>query len=158
MFKKGNQFGKLNKGIVRSKNTRKKIGKSVNKRYASGEKFGFQKGHKSYSKKGQFTSERMKGKNNPNWKGGISRKNKTERQYAMYSQEYKQWRIAVFERDNWTCQGCGIRGCYLEAHHIKEWAKYPELRFVVSNGVALCQDCHNLTKKARYSNVQEVSQ
>lgn len=29
------------------------------------------------------------------------------------------------------------------AHHKKHADKYPELRYVVSNGMALCDGCHN---------------
>jgi 5-methylcytosine-specific restriction endonuclease McrA len=82
------------------------------------------------------------GEKNPNWRGGVSRD-----QRPVNSLRYKKWRMAVFTRDNWTCQFCGLRGCYLEAHHIKEWVNYPNLRYIVNNGVTLCCDCHNLTKK-----------
>jgi len=66
--------------------------------------------------------------------------------------EYTQWRLAVFVRDNWTCQKCGARSgngkeIYLEAHHIKSFAKCPELRFEVSNGITLCYDCHKVENK-----------
>lgn len=76
-----------------------------------------------------------------NWKGGTYG---TERHREMGRQEYKIWRISVFERDNWTCQACGARGVYLEAHHPKTWKEYPELRFDVDNGVTLCKPCHDL--------------
>ena len=105
---------------------------------------------KSCASKGNqsgFTSENMSGKNNTNWKGGISKDVHSTRE-----PKYKKWREAVFERDNYTCQGCGEKGCYLEAHHIKSWADYPELRYVLSNGLTLCLDCHKLTDNYRGKN------
>lgn len=63
-----------------------------------------------------------------------------------YSPEMKQWRIAVFEQDNYTCQMCEERGGYLEADHIKPFAYFPELRFELSNGRTLCKSCHDTTK------------
>lgn len=65
---------------------------------------------------------------------------------ARYSPETEIWRKAVFERDDYTCQMCGVRGSYLEADHIKPWAYYPELRFELTNGRTLCKGCHNTTK------------
>lgn len=79
-----------------------------------------------------------------NWKGGISKD-----VHSISEPKYKKWRSSVFERDNWTCQTCGLRGVYLEAHHIKGWAKYPEFRYIVENGVCLCKDCHKLTDNYR---------
>jgi len=128
---------------------------------------------------GIFTSERLKennfcigrvpwnkGKKRPemngnkyNWKGG-----RTKRIALIRMMEkYKRWRSEVFERDNWTCQTCGKRGIYLEAHHIKELifivlenkiktiedAKKCNDIWDVNNGVTLCKDCHNLTKYGR---------
>ena len=59
---------------------------------------------------------------------------------------YKIWREAVFRRDNYTCQGCGERGVYIEPHHIRSKVKYPEEAFDVSNGKTLCLECHRKTK------------
>lgn len=78
-----------------------------------------------------------------NWKGGIT----SENVQARHSIEYKQWRAKVFARDGFTCQICGQTGNELNAHHIKPWAKYPNLRFEISNGITLCKSCHKLVHK-----------
>ncbi|MCR3760388.1 HNH endonuclease [Clostridium felsineum] len=63
------------------------------------------------------------------------------------SKEYIEWRNAVFKRDNWTCQKCGKRGITINAHHIKPFAKYKNLRFVLENGITLCEKCHKKIHK-----------
>lgn len=78
------------------------------------------------------------GRNHWNWKGGIS----SENQLCRSSGEYAKWRKAVFKKDNFICQICGDRGVYFEAHHIKSFAQYPQLRFELLNGVTLCKSCH----------------
>lgn len=118
---------------------------------------------KTFSKK---TREKMRlfkvgkyGDKSSNWKGGISIISKLVRNML----EYFIWRSRVFERDNWTCQTCRNRGVYLEAHHKEELnniLKYFNIKNIdearkcsklwdIGNGVALCKDCHNLTKKGR---------
>lgn len=57
------------------------------------------------------------------------------------SYRYKKWITAVYERDNFTCQQCFSSG-NIHAHHIKAWSSHPELRYDLSNGITLCQDCH----------------
>ena len=60
--------------------------------------------------------------------------------------EHKSWKKAVFERDNYTCQNCTKRGGELQANHIKRWALYPKLRFILSNGMTMCIECHKLIR------------
>ena len=85
---------------------------------------------------------KIRGENNPNWKGGISRVQDKIRN----SLEYKEWRETVFLRDNNACVLCGIQGDinspYLHADHIKSFAHHPELRTEVTNGRVLCRNCH----------------
>lgn len=80
------------------------------------------------------------------WKGGISEQNALIRQ----SGEYKQWRRFVFDRDNFTCQECGVRGGDIEAHHISHFAGDKDRRFDINNGTTLCVKCHTgLHRKER---------
>ena len=67
----------------------------------------------------------------------------------------------VYSRDNWTCQTCGTRGgrFNLVVHHIKSFsnvmsdnnikttdeAKECSELWDLSNGVTLCNKCHELT-------------
>jgi hypothetical protein len=61
---------------------------------------------------------------------------------ARNSLVYKDWRKAVFDRDDYTCQICGQHGGRLTAHHIRLFSTHPELRYVVPNGITLCWPCH----------------
>lgn len=82
----------------------------------------------------------MEGKHNF-WRGGkVSHYPELER--IRKSQEYKIWRNAVYERDNWTCIWCKKRGGKLNADHIKPFSLFPELRFAIDNGRTLCINCH----------------
>lgn len=79
----------------------------------------------------------------------------TEKLRARHSGDQKKWRNEVFKRDNYTCRLCGKREGNLHPHHIKVFAKYPELRFQVCNGVTLCATpCHKQTigKEEQYEN------
>ena len=81
----------------------------------------------------------------PRWRGG----NLDNPQRDRSTQEYQNWRTAVFIRDNYTCQKCGRHGGKLNAHHIKRFSNYPELRYLLSNGITLCEDCHREEHRRR---------
>lgn len=98
-----------------------------------------------------------KGQRPWSWKGGISK----IRVRLWYSEKYKKWRSDIFARDGFICQECGLKGSYLEAHHIKqlsiifeenniktyEEALECEEIWNINNGITLCKKCHNKTKK-----------
>ena len=79
-----------------------------------------------------------RGPDNHAWRGGL----RSERKQAMGRWEYKEWRKAVFDRDDYTCQICGARGVYIHADHIKPWCAFPDLRYDINNGRTLCVPCH----------------
>ena len=127
--KKMGELNPMKRKDVRDKSSKSHLGKKLP--------------YEQRKKMSESQKERVrKGLNNlvPNWNGIYKHNDK-----HIFTFEYKLWRSQVFQRDNWTCQTCGLRGVALEAHHIKSWAKYPELRYELDNGVALCRECHKLT-------------
>ena len=95
------------------------------------------------------------GKKSSNWKGGLDPLSKLVRQCF----KYRQWRSDIFTRDDFTCQNCGIKGVFLEAHHIESFSKIfyrnkiktrkqailCEELWNINNGLTLCEKCHKKT-------------
>jgi len=88
-----------------------------------------------------------------------------QRKAPLYKQirdcvKMHEWRKMVFERDNYTCQGCQKRGGTLNADHIKQFALILKENGVktleeavscqelwqLSNGRTLCDECHRKTE------------
>lgn len=88
-------------------------------------------------------SEGHKGEKAYNWRGDNA--TRIERRRLMGQLEYKEWRTAVFKKDNYTCVFCKERGGEIQADHIKPWATHPKLRYDIKNGRTLCIDCHRQT-------------
>ena len=85
------------------------------------------------------------GPNHPLWNPNITQKQRelrrVERKWS--SPRLNRWRTKVYSRDRYTCQKCkDARGGNLNAHHICSWAYYPRLRYILSNGITLCRECH----------------
>lgn len=85
-------------------------------------------------------SEVNRGKDHPNYVDGG--KHEDYLNHLRKSAEWKVWRAGVFERDNYTCQLCGDRGLELHPHHIKQKSDFPNMIFVIDNGITLCKECH----------------
>lgn len=67
----------------------------------------------------------------------------------LRTSEYKNWRKAVFTRDDYTCQDCGDKGVFLHPHHILSYTKFKEFRHDVDNGITLCVPCHRNRHKRK---------
>ncbi len=78
------------------------------------------------------------GEKHHNWQGGKTLKNAKIRN----SIEMKNWRRAIFERDDYICRICNKRGGRLIADHIKPFSLFPKLRLDIDNGRTLCHACH----------------
>ncbi len=101
------------------------------------------------------------GKDSGNWKGG-----KTELHTAVIGlRQYKEWRLRIFQRDNWTCQKCKARRkvgdrVVIQVHHLKPFYKIVEENNIkttkdaiqcgelwnMNNGITLCVSCHRQTE------------
>lgn len=75
------------------------------------------------------------GKEHHSWKGG---------HHQTYGAEWKRKRAEALERDNHTCQDCGVDEI-LEVHHITPARRFNDVSEAhkLSNLVTLCRDCHN---------------
>jgi hypothetical protein len=82
-----------------------------------------------------------RGENNGNWITDRSLIKLGDRN--MHDPLTKQWRKQCKDRDNWACRiadnNCEGR---LEVHHILRWVDFPELRYVINNGITLCHFHH----------------
>ncbi len=130
---KGRHLSEKTKGKIGRSNLGKKVSKETRRRISAARKgMKLTEEHRknmSKSRKGRYC-----GKEHWNWKGGKKRRETVE---------YIDWRLAVYERDKYTCVSCGDkRGHNLQAHHIMPFSKYPDLRLEISNGVTLCKKCH----------------
>lgn len=90
-----------------------------------------------------FQRTALTNEKNANWRGGLS----SEGLKIRSSANYKEWRFAVFTRDNFSCALCGAKGVYINAHHIKRFVDNQSLRLDINNGVTLCENCHHLVNR-----------
>lgn len=89
----------------------------------------------------EFRDLCLSGEDSPHW---VEDRSELTCRYA--GEDYIEWRRSILDRDGRQCVECGSTD-NLEAHHIRTWKDYPELRFVVDNGVTLCVGCHRPLNK-----------
>lgn len=65
---------------------------------------------------------------------------KRKRMYETNVKEWYRMRKVVFDRDNYTCQYCGKRGCMLEVDHVIPFSKGGS--YELSNLVTACRKCN----------------
>lgn len=150
-FEKGNVWGSKRKNTKHSKETIEKIRIShFGKRNSP--KSEFKKGHIPWNKgtKG-LVKPWNTGKKIPQISGAnhylwIKDRNELMEKHRLRStKEWKNWRKSIFERDNYTCQECEVRGGYLEPHHIIPIRLNKNEIFNIRNGITLCRQCHKKT-------------
>ena len=127
--KKG--FGKWMAGKKLSRETRDKISESNTGRIFS----------KEVRDK---ISKAVSGNKNGSWKGGIS----TVKNKIRNSAEYREWRFAVYKRDNFKCQVCRSSE-KINAHHIISFSNQFNKHLEVYNGITMCKKCHTDLHKQR---------
>jgi len=90
------------------------------------------------------------GSDNSNWKGGVTPKLLSERT----SEDYKTWRDAVYAKDWYTCQCCGVSNCIEKnAHHINNFSEFEDGKYDISNGICLCAECHHIKNVGSFHNI-----
>jgi hypothetical protein len=88
------------------------------------------KGNNHWSRQSKYS-----GKNHPCYKGGRKRD-------MLYSTLFnKKIKKQIFERDNYICRICGVKGGLLHCHHID----YNKFNTALENLVTLCPSCHAKT-------------
>jgi len=85
------------------------------------------------------------------WNGGSN----NSRDKLKRSEEYRKWRLKVFQRDWFTCRMCGHRSVKskahgdktsdIHAHHIIAISDNIRLCLKEGNGITLCVKCHRKT-------------
>lgn len=88
----------------------------------------------------QWRSENLTGEDSPVWKGGYH--------YEYGGSHWKRQRRRARERDNHTCQDCGITGqewgYKFDVHHVTAYDLFddPKEANHLDNLVTLCRQCH----------------
>lgn len=114
----------------------------------------FQSGQRCSGCKGSRISEKISGPNNYMWNPNLTKEDRVKERKI---EGYVEWRRSVFERDGYSCVVCGVGG-RMNAHHIESYARVPEKRLDIDNGVTLCVDCHReYHKKILHNDATEDS-
>lgn len=81
------------------------------------------------------------GKNHPNWNPILTDKDRHMSKYGRGIIE-KMWKQFILKLFNYTCIISGQKGGKLSAHHLNAWARNPEQRYRLNNGVCISREYH----------------
>jgi len=82
------------------------------------------------------------GENHPQWNPDRTHEQRIKERKTL---QYSNWRKSVYEKDGYKCKICGdSTGGNLVAHHLHSYSKEPTRRYETTNGMTLCNNCHNL--------------
>lgn len=95
-----------------------------------------------------------RGENSSRWNPNLTDEDRQDRRLTF---DHNQWSSSIKERDNFMCQVCGQIGYRLVSHHLYSYHSNRNLRTLLSNGICLCEKCHNLFHKiyGRKNNTKE---
>lgn len=132
-----NSFGQFQKGEnIGEKNPKWKGGKPKCK-----DCFKQLTNYKGLGRCGTCSKKYFSKENSPHWVNDRTKLKKSEDK--MKDCSYMFWRKEVRKRDRNICRlsssECNGR---IESHHIFDWINYPELRYIINNGITLCAFHH----------------
>ena len=142
---------KDNLELGRAKKARRKAAKTQSERFRNGEYPDWERQLETLRSEEVREKARTthSGEGHWNWIKDRSKLKKSRFNCSERLGGIKFWRTSVFKRDNYTCQHCGQYGGKLNAHHIKPWKDYKELRFDIDNGATLCEKDHKKIHRKR---------
>ena len=74
----------------------------------------------------------------------LKRRQKRDHPGAYVKEHIMENKLKLYERQQHRCPMCGEEFPYkdMELHHILPWARFPELKQSIRNGIMLCHKCH----------------
>jgi hypothetical protein len=81
-----------------------------------------------------------RGESHHKWKPELT----AEHRAKFEDPNLKTWSRRVLASADWTCDITGERGIELEAHHLSNKADNEDVKFDLSNGVAIAKEFHTL--------------
>lgn len=97
----------------------------------------------------KLEKKREKDKERKKSQAAVKGQERTKQQRKEDDKLEEEWRTEVLKRDGYKCQypKCRVSHKSLHAHHVAPRSQRPDLKYVVSNGKALCFAHHEAVHK-----------